>query len=76
MKLAISRQLKNEVKYHNSLKWHDYSRLPRETKESTWKTIKFIEKIAPDDVGFYNVATPLPGTPNMVKESWPKVTRL
>jgi anaerobic magnesium-protoporphyrin IX monomethyl ester cyclase len=50
---------------------------PGETKESAWKTIKFIEKIAPDAVGFYNVATPFPGTPlyDMVKEKgWLRIT--
>ncbi|MCW4000098.1 MAG: B12-binding domain-containing radical SAM protein [Candidatus Bathyarchaeota archaeon] len=50
---------------------------PGETKESAWKTIKFIEKIAPDAVGFYNVATPFPGTPlyDQVKENgWLRVT--
>ena len=50
---------------------------PGETKESAWKTIKFVEKVAPDDVGFYNVATPFPGTPmyDWVKEKgWMRVT--
>jgi radical SAM superfamily enzyme YgiQ (UPF0313 family) len=50
---------------------------PGETKESAWKTIKFIEKVAPDDLGFYNIATPFPGTPmyDTVKEKgWLKVT--
>ena len=50
---------------------------PGETKKSAWKTIKFVEKIAPDDVGFYNVATPFPGTPmyDLVKEKgWLRVT--
>jgi anaerobic magnesium-protoporphyrin IX monomethyl ester cyclase len=50
---------------------------PGETKKSAWKTIKFIEKISPDDVGFYNVATPFPGTPmyDSVKENgWIRVT--
>jgi anaerobic magnesium-protoporphyrin IX monomethyl ester cyclase len=50
---------------------------PGETKKSAWKTIKFIEKIAPDEVGFYNVATPFPGTPmyDIVKEKgWLRVT--
>ncbi len=50
---------------------------PGETKKSAWKTIKFVEKIAPDDVGFYNVATPFPGTPmyDIVKEKgWLRVT--
>jgi radical SAM superfamily enzyme YgiQ (UPF0313 family) len=50
---------------------------PGETKKSAWKTIKFIEKIAPDAVGFYNVATPFPGTPlyDTVKEKgWLRIT--
>jgi anaerobic magnesium-protoporphyrin IX monomethyl ester cyclase len=50
---------------------------PGETKESAWKTIKFVEKISPDDVGFYNVATPFPGTPmyDSVKEKgWLRIT--
>ncbi len=50
---------------------------PGETKESAWKTIKFVEKISPDAVGFYNVATPFPGTPmyDMVKEKgWLRIT--
>jgi anaerobic magnesium-protoporphyrin IX monomethyl ester cyclase len=50
---------------------------PGETKKSAWKTIKFVEKIAPDAVGFYNVATPFPGTPmyDLVKEKgWLRVT--
>jgi radical SAM superfamily enzyme YgiQ (UPF0313 family) len=50
---------------------------PGETKESAWKSIKFVEKIAPDDVSIYNIATPYPGTPlyDMVKEKgWLRVT--
>jgi anaerobic magnesium-protoporphyrin IX monomethyl ester cyclase len=50
---------------------------PGETKKSAWKTIKFVEKIAPDEVGFYNVATPFPGTPmyDIVKEKgWLRIT--
>jgi anaerobic magnesium-protoporphyrin IX monomethyl ester cyclase len=50
---------------------------PGETKKTAWETIKFVEKISPDDVGFYNVATPFPGTPmfDIVKENgWLKVT--
>jgi anaerobic magnesium-protoporphyrin IX monomethyl ester cyclase len=50
---------------------------PGETKDSAWKTIKFIEKVAPDSVGFYNVATPFPGTPmyDLVKEKgWMRIT--
>ena len=50
---------------------------PGETKSSAWKTIKFVEKISPDDVGFYNIATPFPGTPmyDLVKKNgWLRVT--
>jgi radical SAM superfamily enzyme YgiQ (UPF0313 family) len=50
---------------------------PGETKETAWKTIKFVEKISPDEVGFYNVATPFPGTPmyDLVKKNgWLRVT--
>ncbi len=50
---------------------------PGETKESAWKTIKFVEKVSPDAVGFYNVATPFPGTPmyDLVKEKgWLRIT--
>jgi radical SAM superfamily enzyme YgiQ (UPF0313 family) len=50
---------------------------PGETKESAWETIKFVEKISQDEVGFYNIATPFPGTPlyDLVKEKgWLRVT--
>jgi anaerobic magnesium-protoporphyrin IX monomethyl ester cyclase len=50
---------------------------PGETKESALKTIKFAQKISPDDVAYYNIATPLPGTPlyDRVKENgWLKIT--
>jgi anaerobic magnesium-protoporphyrin IX monomethyl ester cyclase len=50
---------------------------PGETKQSAWDTIKFVEKVAPDMVGFYNVATPFPGTPmyDLVKANgWLRVT--
>jgi anaerobic magnesium-protoporphyrin IX monomethyl ester cyclase len=50
---------------------------PGETKKSAWKTIKFVEKISPDAVGFYNVATPFPGTPmydSIKKNGWMRVT--
>jgi anaerobic magnesium-protoporphyrin IX monomethyl ester cyclase len=42
---------------------------PGETRESAWETIKLLEKINPDDVGYY-IATPYPGTPlyDVVKE--------
>jgi radical SAM superfamily enzyme YgiQ (UPF0313 family) len=43
---------------------------PGETKESVWETIKFVERISPNDVGYY-IATPYPGTPlyDFVKEN-------
>jgi anaerobic magnesium-protoporphyrin IX monomethyl ester cyclase len=43
---------------------------PGETKESAWETIKLVERIGPDDVGYY-IATPYPGTPmyDLVKEN-------
>jgi radical SAM superfamily enzyme YgiQ (UPF0313 family) len=50
---------------------------PSETKQSAWKTIKFVEKISPDAVGFYNVATPFPGTPmydSVREKGWLRVT--
>jgi anaerobic magnesium-protoporphyrin IX monomethyl ester cyclase len=50
---------------------------PGETKESAWKTIKFVEKISPNEVGFYNIATPFPGTPlydSVKKNGWLRVT--
>ena len=50
---------------------------PGETKESAWETIKFVEKISQDEVGFFNIATPFPGTPlyDLVKEKgWLRVT--
>ena len=49
---------------------------PSETRESVWETVKLVEKLNPDDVGFY-IATPYPGTPmyDLVKEKgWLKVT--
>jgi anaerobic magnesium-protoporphyrin IX monomethyl ester cyclase len=50
---------------------------PGETKASAWETIKFVEKISPDEVGFYNIATPFPGTPlyeQVKKNGWLRVT--
>jgi len=49
---------------------------PGETKETAWETIKLVEKMSPDDVGYY-IATPYPGTPmyDLVKEKgWLKIT--
>lgn len=48
---------------------------PEETPETAWQTIKFVEEIKPDDVGYY-IATPYPGTPmyDYVKEKgWLKI---
>ncbi len=50
---------------------------PGETKESAWKTIKFAEKISPDDIAYFNVATPYPGTPMydmVVANGWLRIT--
>ena len=50
---------------------------PGETEDSAWETIKFVEKISPDEVGFYNIATPFPGTPlydTVKKIGWLRVT--
>jgi radical SAM superfamily enzyme YgiQ (UPF0313 family) len=49
---------------------------PGETRETAWETIKFVERLNPDDVGFY-IATPYPGTPMadyVEKMGWLKVT--
>jgi anaerobic magnesium-protoporphyrin IX monomethyl ester cyclase len=50
---------------------------PGETKETAWKTIKFAEKISPDEIAYYNIATPYPGTPmydNVINNGWLRVT--
>ncbi|MCX8178184.1 MAG: B12-binding domain-containing radical SAM protein [Candidatus Bathyarchaeota archaeon] len=49
---------------------------PGETKQTAWETVRLVEMISPDEVGFYNVATPFPGTPlyNLAAENgWIKV---
>jgi len=49
---------------------------PGETPETAWETIKLVEEINPDDIGYY-VATPYPGTPMadyVKKMGWLKVT--
>ena len=54
---------------------HTILGFPGETKESAWETVKLVEKLNPDDVGYY-IATPYPGTPmyDYVKEmGWLKV---
>ncbi len=48
---------------------------PDETPETAWETVKFVEEIKPDDVGYY-IATPYPGTPmyDYVREKgWLKI---
>ena len=50
---------------------------PGETKETAWETIKFVEKMSPNYLATYAIATPYPGTPlyDMVKEKgWLKIT--
>ncbi len=50
---------------------------PGETKESALKTIKFTLKISPDDVAYYNIATPFPGTPlydRVTENGWLRIT--
>jgi anaerobic magnesium-protoporphyrin IX monomethyl ester cyclase len=49
---------------------------PGETKETIWETIKFVERLNPNDVGYY-IATPYPGTPlyeHVVKDGLLKIT--
>ena len=50
---------------------------PGETKQTIWKTIKFAEKISPDYICCYDVATPFPGTPMfelVKKKGWLRIT--
>jgi anaerobic magnesium-protoporphyrin IX monomethyl ester cyclase len=50
---------------------------PGETKKTAWETIKFVERLDPDYMACYTIATPYPGTPlyDFVKENgWLKVT--
>lgn len=49
---------------------------PGETKQSAWETVRLVERISPDEAGFYNVATPFPGTPLydiVIKNGWLRV---
>jgi anaerobic magnesium-protoporphyrin IX monomethyl ester cyclase len=49
---------------------------PGETRKSAWETIKLVEEISPDDIGYY-IATPYPGTPMadyVKKMGWLRVT--
>jgi radical SAM superfamily enzyme YgiQ (UPF0313 family) len=48
---------------------------PDETPETARETVKFVEEISPDDVGYY-IATPYPGTPMfdyVKKMGWLKI---
>ncbi len=49
---------------------------PGETEETAKQTIRFVQKLNPEDVGFY-LATPYPGTPmyeQVVKNGWLRET--
>jgi radical SAM superfamily enzyme YgiQ (UPF0313 family) len=49
---------------------------PGETRETAWETIRLVEEINPDDIGYY-IATPYPGTPMadyVKKRDWLRVT--
>ncbi|MDR0798076.1 MAG: cobalamin-dependent protein [Nitrososphaerota archaeon] len=46
---------------------------PGETLESALKSIKFAEEVSPDEIAYYNIATPYPGTPmydEVIKNGW------
>jgi anaerobic magnesium-protoporphyrin IX monomethyl ester cyclase len=50
---------------------------PSETKKTAWETIKFVEKLTPDYMGCYTIATPYPGTPMydlVKKKGWLRIT--
>jgi anaerobic magnesium-protoporphyrin IX monomethyl ester cyclase len=49
---------------------------PGETKETAWETIRFVQELNPNDVGFY-IATPYPGTPmydEVKAKGWLRIT--
>jgi radical SAM superfamily enzyme YgiQ (UPF0313 family) len=49
---------------------------PGETKDTALETLKFVEELNPNEIGYY-IATPYPGTPlyDYVKEKgWLKIT--
>jgi radical SAM superfamily enzyme YgiQ (UPF0313 family) len=49
---------------------------PGETEKTAKETVKFLQQLNPEDVGFY-IATPYPGTPmyeQVVKNGWLRVT--
>ena len=46
---------------------------PGETIESALRSIKFAEEVSPDEIAYYNIATPYPGTPmydEVMKNGW------
>ncbi|MCL2134102.1 MAG: cobalamin-dependent protein [Candidatus Bathyarchaeota archaeon] len=46
---------------------------PGETMETALKSIKFAEEVSPDEIAYYNIATPYPGTPmydEVMKNGW------
>ena len=50
---------------------------PGETKETALKSIKFAEEVSPDEIAYYNIATPYPGTPmydEVMKNGWVRNT--
>jgi anaerobic magnesium-protoporphyrin IX monomethyl ester cyclase len=50
---------------------------PGETKQTAWETIKLVERLNPDYMGIYTIATPYPGTPlydSVREKGWLKVT--
>jgi radical SAM superfamily enzyme YgiQ (UPF0313 family) len=45
--------------------------------ESALKSIKFAEEVSPDEIAYYNIATPYPGTPmydEVMKNGWVRNT--
>ncbi len=49
---------------------------PGETEQTAKETVRFLQQLNPDDVGFY-IATPYPGTPmyeQVIKNGWLRVT--
>jgi anaerobic magnesium-protoporphyrin IX monomethyl ester cyclase len=49
---------------------------PGETKETAWETVRFVQELNPNDVGFY-IATPYPGTPmydDVKQNGWLRIT--
>jgi len=50
---------------------------PGETMASAMRSIKFAEEVSPDEVAYYNIATPYPGTPmydEVMQKGWVRNT--